>query len=346
MRRYRRADWANLLLRWLAVVGLASLGLVGAVPSPQDPLLQADEALQRALTARPAERKVYLERAKRALASLPHEARMPLERLLQDAQTSGTQDKLQAARASIRSYLEALAPSPAPDSARVKQQLNAIFAEPDMFVPSKSWLERLSEAVRRGIEAFFRWLARVLGGLFRTAAPGSGVFAQWLVLVLLVLTLALVISYLISRLQFPARVRAALPAEHEALPDARAMSASEWQALARQLANAGNWLLATRAYYLGILRLLHEGKLLEYDPALTNWEHLQRLRQPPLLPSPAPAAGDSVLREETYHLLRPLTLRFDALRYGGATPDEQTFRAFESAFETLQARLRSHAVAA
>ncbi|MDW8107902.1 MAG: DUF4129 domain-containing protein [Armatimonadota bacterium] len=332
-------------MRWLAVMVLGLLCSAWASP-PQEALLQADEALRRALSARPAERKTHLERAKRALASLPYETRMPLEQLLQDAQTSSNPDKLQAARASIRSYLDALAPSPAPDSTRVKQQLNAIFAEPDMFVPPKSWLERLGEAVQRGIEAFFRWLARVFGGLFGTAAPGSGVFAQWFVIVLLVLILALAISYLISRLQFPARVRAALPAEHEALPDARAMSASEWQALARQLANAGNWLLATRAYYLGILRLLHEGKLLEYDPALTNWEHLQRLRQPPLLPSPAPAAGDSVLREETYHLLRPLTLRFDALRYGGATPDEQTFRAFESAFETLQARLRSHAVAA
>lgn len=224
--------------------------------------------------------------------------------------------------------------------------MNAIFAEPDMFVPPKSWLERLGEAVQRGIEAFFRWLARVFGGLFGTAAPGSGVFAQWFVIVLLVLILALAISYLISRLQFPARVRAALPAEHEALPDARAMSASEWQALARQLQMraTGCWRhgLITWASYACCTRgncwsMTPPSRIGNICSGSANPRYSPPLPLPPVI---------SVLREETYHLLRPLTLRFDALRYGGATPDEQTFRAFESAFETLQARLRSHAVAA
>lgn len=347
MRYCKRASRANLHPRWLIVAGFALLGwALWAAPSPQEALQQAEKALQRALSASPTERKVYVERARRALAPLPHETRAPLEQLLQDAQSRGSQDKLRAAHASVRSYLETLAPSPAPNSAQVKRQLDRTFAEPDMFVPPKSWAERLSEAVQRGIEAFFRRLAHVFGGLFGTTAHGSGLLSQWIAIVLLVLVLASAFAYLLTQLRFPARGRVSFPAGHEAFSDARVMSAVEWQALARQLANAGDWLLATRAYYLGILRLLHEGKLLEYDPALTNWEHLQRLRRPPLLPSPAPAASSSALQEEAYRLLHPLTLRFDALWYGRATPDEQTFRAFESAFETLQARLRSHAGAA
>jgi len=87
---------------------------------------------------------------------------------------------------------------------------------------------------------------------------------------------------------------------------------------------------------------------LDYDPALTNWEHLQRLRQPlpfRLAPSPAPLP-DPALREEAYRALYPLTLQFDALWYGGMTPDETIYRHFEDSFEMLLRRLEANAVPA
>ena len=317
---------------------------------PAGALLEAERALEAASRARPADRKVFVQRAQRALASLPQEAREPLEALLDEAATDGDLSDIARARRSIRAYRESLAPSPtlspAPD--RVKQQLDAIFAEPNMQIPPKSLMERLSEAFLNAVETVVRWLSRLFGGLGGVGGGGLAPILQWFVIVLLVLTIALAVSYIAGRVQFRRRARTT-PAALDALPDdARTLSAREWRELARRLAYEGNWQQASRAYYLGTLRLLHEAKLLDYDPALTNWEHLQRLRQPPLaalLPSPAPLP-DPALREEAYQQLRPITLLFDSIWYGGMTPDEATYRQFEAAFDALYRRLEAHAVPA
>jgi len=317
---------------------------------PADALLEAERALEAASRARPADRKVFVQRAQRALASLPQEAREPLEALLDEAATDGDLSDLARARRSIRAYRESLAPSPTPSPTpdRVKQQLDAIFAEPDMQIPPKSLMERLSEAFLNALETVVRWLNRLFGGLGGFGGGGLGQFLQWFVIVLLVLTLALAVSYIAGRVQFRRRARTTFAAL-DALPDdARTLSAREWRELARRLAYEGNWQQASRAYYLGTLRLLHEAKLLDYDPALTNWEHLQRLHQPPLaalLPSPTPLP-DPALREEAYQQLRPITLLFDSIWYGGMTPDEATCRQFEAAFDALYRRLEAHAVPA
>jgi len=317
---------------------------------PAHALLEAERALEAASRARPADRKVFVQRAQRALASLPQEAREPLEALLDEAATDGDLSDIARARRTVRAYRETLAPSPTPSPApdHVKQQLDAIFAEPDMQIPPKSLMERLSEAFLNAVETVVRWLSRLFGGLGGFGGGGLGQFLQWFVIVLLVLTLALAVSYIAGRVQFRRRARASLAAL-DALPDdARSLSALEWRELARRLAYEGDWQQASRAYYLGTLRLLHEAKLLDYDPALTNWEHLQRLRQPPLaalLPSPAPLP-DPALREEAYQQLRPITLLFDSIWYGGMTPDEATYRQFEAAFDALYRRLEAHAVPA
>ena len=317
---------------------------------PAGALIQAERALDAASRARPADRKVFIQQAQRALAPLPQESREPLEALLDEAATNGDLSDIARARRSIRAYRESLAPFPTPFPApdRVKQQLDAIFAEPDMQIPPKSLMERLSEAFLNALETVVRWLSRLFGGLGGFGGGGLGQFLQWFVIVLLVLTLALAVSYIAGRVQFRRRARTTLAAL-DALPDdARTLSAREWRELARRLAYEGNWQQASRAYYLGTLRLLHEAKLLDYDPALTNWEHLQWLRQPPLaalLPSLAPLP-DPALREEAYQQLRPITLLFDSIWYGGMTPDEATYRQFEAAFDALYRRLEAHAVPA
>jgi hypothetical protein len=317
---------------------------------PADALLEAERALEAASRARPADRKVFVQQAQRALAPLPQAAREPLEALLDEAATNGDLSDIARARRSLQAYRESLAPFPTPPPApdRVKQQLDAIFAEPNMQIPPKSLTERLSEAFLNAVETVVRWLSRLFGGLGGVGGGGLAPILQWFVIVLLVLTLALAVSYIAGRVQFRRRARTTLAAL-DALPDdARTLSAREWRELARRLAYEGNWQQASRAYYLGTLRLLHEAKLLDYDPALTNWEHLQRLRQPPLaalLPSLAPLP-DPALREEAYQQLRPITLLFDSIWYGGMTPDEATYRQFEAAFDALYRRLEAHAVPA
>lgn len=317
---------------------------------PADALLEAERALEAASRARPADRKVFVQQAQRALAPLPQESREPLEALLDEAATNGDLSDIARARRSLQAYRESLAPAPTPSPApdHVKQQLDAIFAEPDMQIPPKSLMERLSEAFLNAVETVVRWLSRLFGGLGGVGGGGLAPILQWFVIVLLVLTIALAVSYIAGRVQFRRRARTTLAAL-DALPDdARTLSAREWRELARRLAYEGNWQQASRAYYLGTLRLLHEAKLLDYDPALTNWEHLQRLRQPPLaalLLSPTPLP-DPALREEAYQQLRPITLLFDSIWYGGMTPDEATYRQFEAAFETLYRRLEARAVPA
>jgi len=344
MRRYSGASRA---CSWVGVALLVACMWAG---EPADALRQAERALETASHARPADRKVFIQQAKRALAPLPQESREPLEALLDEAATDGDLSDIARARRSIRAYHEALAPSPTPSPApdRIKQQLDTIFAEPDMQIPPKSLMERLSEAFLNAVEKVVRWLSRLFGGLGGVGGGGLAPLLQWFVIVLLVLTLALAVSYLAGRVQFRRRAREPRSAL-DALPDdARTLSAREWRELARRLAYEGNWQQASRAYYLGMLRLLHEAKLLDYDPALTNWEHLQRLRQPPLaalLPSPAPLP-DPALREEAYQHLRPVTRLFDSIWYGGMPPDEATYRQFEAAFDALYRRLEAHAVPA
>lgn len=323
------------------------LCVVAFAAEPRAALLQARDALEQAL-ARPAERKLFLQRAENALAPLPSETRTPLQQQIADAAASGKCEDIRRARRSVEAYLRSLVPSPAPNPDAVKAQLNAIFAEPDMYVPPKSLLERLSEAFLRALEVFFDWLRRIFRGLGAPRLGGLEPFLQWFVIVLLVLTIGLAASYLLGRVRLSRKPKPPALAAPDAFADARAMGALEWRELARRLAFEGNWQLAARAYYLGLLRLLHEARLLDYDPALTNWEHLQRLRLPPLprlTPSPAPLP-DPALREEAYQTMRPLTLQFDALWYGGAALNEGIYREFENAFETLYRRLQPYAVSA
>ncbi|GIV05175.1 MAG: hypothetical protein KatS3mg016_0750 [Fimbriimonadales bacterium] len=317
---------------------------------PGDALLQAQVALEQARRARPTDRKVFLQEAKRALASLPTEARESLEKQIEEVSKSSDLASIERALSSVKAYRETLEPSPSPSPApqAVKTQLERIFAEPDMQVPPKSLLERASEVFLQAIESLVRWVQRLLGGAGLRRLGGLEPFLQWFVIVLLVLTIGLAVSYLMGRVRLSRRARSTPLPLDEAFRDARSMSALEWRELARRFAFEKNWQLAARACYLGILRLLHETRLLDYDPALTNWEHLQRLRQPPLprfATSPAPLP-DPALREEAYTVLHPLTLQFDALWYGGITPDDRIYRQFEESFETLLRRLEAYAIPA
>lgn len=344
MRCYSRAS------RALSVLGAALLCVMVWAADLWDSLQEADRALQEASRARPADRKVFLKRAERALAPLSSEARQPLQDLLTEAAASGELADIARAQRSLRAYNETLEPPPAQPSTAVSvhQQLEAIFAEPDMQIPPKSLMERLLEAFTNGLEAFLRWLSRLFGGLGGARGGGLAPLMQWIVITLLVLTIALAISYLATRVRFRRRARAPFGAL-DALPDdARVLPSHEWRQQAQRLAAEGKWQLAARAYYLGTLRLLQEAKLLDYDPALTNWEHLQRLRQPPLaavfpISTPLP---DPNLREEAYHQLRPLTQLFDSLWYGRTNADEAIYHQFEAGFETLYRRLEAHAVPA
>lgn len=326
---------------------------VAFAAEPREALLRAQTALEQAQRARHVDRKVFLQEAKRVIASLPPEARDNLEKQIEDASRSNDLVSIERALSSVKAYRKTIEPPPSPSPApeAVKAQLEQIFTEPDMQVPPKSLLERASEAFLQALESLIRWVRwvqRLFGGVGIGRLGGLDPFLQWLVIVLLVLTIGMAASYLIGRMRLSRRASNTPLSPFEVFRDARSISALEWRELARRLAFERNWQLAARAYYLGILRLLHEARVLNYDPALTNWEHLQQLHQPSPLrfaPSPAPLP-DPALCEEAYKVLHPLTLLFDALWYGGMTPDERVYRQFEESFETLLRRLEARAVPA
>ncbi|MEN3000840.1 MAG: DUF4129 domain-containing protein [Armatimonadota bacterium] len=320
----------------LAQVSLL-LCLMGWAQQPiASTLEEVERLLERAQAARGVERQRLIERAHRAISSLPAAVREPLEGPLQRARMGDDKGALQQARRAIESYQATLSSDfPAPNPTSVRAQLDAIFAEPDMQPPPKPLIERIREVIAKGLEAFFRWLVRLLGGLGGAGAGGWGVIVQWVIIALLVLLIAFGASYLVGHLEWRRRQRAPMAITPEQMVDARLLSAAEWRVLAHQLLAQGEWRAAVRAFYLGLLRLLHEARLLDYDPAHTNWEHLMRLRAAHL-PDPA-------TREQAYQLLQPLTLRFDYLWYGNEPATSEDVQQFEQAFEALSRTVRTHA---
>ncbi len=314
---------------WIACAAFAQPGI-------DQRLQSAEESLQLALRAPQAQRQLHLQQAIQSLQALPPDARTPLESALQQAQKSLAQEDIQKALESVRAYQAVAKPlDSAPNPQQVRAQLERIYAEPGMQMPPKSLFERLAEPIQR----FFDWLGRILQRLFGRIPLGArlGTPAQVVVIAMLVIAIAFFASYLVGRVQIRRPASGGVQHAEELFRDARVMSASEWRALANQLASEGQYRLAVRALYLGLLRLLHEHRLLDYDPALTNWEHLERLRSfPPLVEGASPSTE---LRHYAYQAMRAPTLRFDQLWYGHqpATPDD--IQQLDSLFGEFQRRL-------
>jgi hypothetical protein len=324
-------------MRGCLLILLGMLLWVGCAQEPvPNALARAERLIQQAQRVQGVKRQRLLEQARKSLSALPAEVRAPIEQHLNRARLGGGQGAMRSALREIESYRATFSgDSPALNPDQVRTQLQRIFAEPDMQPPPKPLYERISEAVGRVLSGFFRWLSRVLGGLGGAGTGGWGVIVQWVIIAILVLLIAFGASYLLGRLEWRRVRRAPTPLSPEELLDARLLASAEWRALAQQLLAQGEMRLAARALYLGLLRLLHEARLLDYDPARTNWEHLMHLR--------SPALPDPSTREQAYRLLQPLTLRFDYLWYGSDTTTEQDVRQFEAAFETLSRTVRHDA---
>ncbi len=314
------------LRAWVLILclGLISLAFAADVRSA---LEQAESLARQARSASQAQRDKLLERAKNALNPLSPEARAPLEVLLDDAKRSDS--ALEQALSTLESYREVLEPY-SHDFSReaVRQQVEAIYAEPDMQIPDEPWLARIGRLLNQMLEQVIRWIMSLLGGL-GGAGGGAGVVAQWIVIALLIALLGLLISYVANYYQQRPRRTQRTAIDISEIQDARVLTADEWAQLAQQLANEGNLKGSVRALYLGLLRLLSEHRVLEYDPARTNWEHLQQLR----------AQTDRTY----YQTMAPLTLRFDLLWYGGVDAERADYQQFEEAFRTLTARLSQNA---
>ena len=87
-----------------------------------------------------------------------------------------------------------------------------------------------------------------------------------------------------------------------------------WAALADELAARGQYREAVRGLYLAALSKLHREGALDYDPSLSNWDHVRRYKGPPPWKPP----------------FRELTLRFDFVFYGNVGGTAEGYRDFRA----------------
>lgn len=293
------------------------------------PLAQdASRSLQQAVETEGRLRARHIHETLRSLNKMPQHVRKPLIESMKEAQ--GITDAKEQARElrqvlrQIETHREVMGwqpPTPL-DINRTAKQLETIYASPELQPPPKNFIQRFFEWMGRGLETLLDALGKLLGRPRMGAAPTwLSLYGQWIVLGALILLAALGGAYVLNRLEWRRGKRVKTEVEVETIEDARVLTGDEWQQTARQLAAQGEYRLAIRAIYLGILRTMDQKGWLHYEPTLTNWEHIAKLRR-----------GDHAHLHEK---VRPATMDFDHIWYGERTAGEQEFQRFLEVYDSL-----------
>ena len=148
-------------------------------------------------------------------------------------------------------------------------------------------LERIARAISDALEWLGEKLGRVLewllGFLPRRMKPDSGnPVSRWIVFAIvgaIVLIVVLLAINVLRRSRAPARdaVEASAPLGSRADEDPLSRGASEWERYAAQLAAAGKFREAIRAWYHAVLVTCYAGCILHFRKGRTNWEYLASL---------------------------------------------------------------------
>jgi len=210
---------------------------------------------------------------------------------------------------------------------RLRDRLAAVRAEMEpgrrdgaAGPPPDRWREKLADVLSRPeftkrpleaslMERALNWLRDKLGSLFpERAQKALGSIGRWVVYALAGVAIMLVLIVLV-RAALPLLRREALrPGGGPAPGHARPETPETLLALADARARAGDSRGAVQALFRWLLLCLHQGGRLDYDPALTNREHLARLKM------------DGALRAAFEDLSGRFELAWYALRPVG--PDE------------------------
>jgi hypothetical protein len=221
------------------------------------------------------------------------------------------QPDLPAITARLGAILDALAQPPSAAPADARERLAQLLDKP----PFKRSEE---DAQPTWLRDFLDWLGRALEQILRpigrAAAVGGNTIAWAIGIVGLGLLLG-VIAYMLRGLRRGMVADAQI--DHDPEANLTAKTALDQ---ADGLARGGDYRTAVRYLYLSALLWLDERNVLRYDRALTNREHLDRVRENPALRA----------------RLAPIVDTFDRVWYGHISIDADAFAAYQEQIEALR----------
>ena len=178
--------------------------------------------------------------------------------------------RLQAVRAELSvAEAPAAAATDHPTPPDWRERLTTILQSPEF---------KKREAQESLLEQFLKWLLDKLGSLFPAgAAQAVGSVARWVVYALAGLALLALLTLLL-RVVWPFLQRERKGIAQTAAEKPAADSPETLLALAETRRRAGDLRGAIQALFRWLLVTMHRAGRLEYDPALTNREHVARLK--------------------------------------------------------------------
>lgn len=164
----------------------------------------------------------------------------------------------------------------------------------------ENWLFRRRPQIGEPPNWFFQWLGDLFKGI--AALPWNAIWAAILVILALLL-LRLALKYL----RAPALGRQAPRAAggDGVIADALAHDAASLREEGLRLLARGERRAALRAFYVGMLSVLHRKRVLALEPPKTNWEHVEKLKP----------------RADLHAAIVPHTRAFDFAWYGRRDPE-------------------------
>lgn len=308
---------------------LLGLWLTGYTQPDVLPFVQdASRSLQQAVETEGRLRDRHIREALQSLNKMPQPVRKPLVESIKDARgitnVKEQSKELRQVLRQVESHREVMEwqPSTPLDIERTTKQLEVIYASPELQPPPKTFIQRFFEWMGRGLESLFEALGKLIGRPRLGSTPTwLSLYGQWIVIGILILLAALGGAYVVNKLEWKRGRRAKVEVDVETIEDARVLTGDEWRQTAQQLALQGEYRLAVRAIYLGMLRTMDQNGWLHYEPTLTNWEHMAKLR--------------SGAHSHLYEKMRPVTMDFDHIWYGERAAGEWEFQQFLEVYDSL-----------
>ncbi|MBI2932711.1 MAG: DUF4129 domain-containing protein [Planctomycetes bacterium] len=248
-----------------------------------------------------------------------------------------------AARGGLNSLIQALGAldatsPPAPDHAhlerlRRRQTPGEIRSGGELPQAPESLMERLRALIRdlaAALERLWRFILELFSSKPDPDAP-SGIQGGVIILVIaIVLALGLTALFVfLKRRRMPSGelLGSSAPAARVADEDPLSRGASEWERLALEMAKAGRFREAVRAWYHAVLVTLFEAGAAHYRKGRTNWEYAYAL-------SPAVAWRASFVEA---------TRQFEREWYGGRATAADAAEDFAGLAQKLLRSVRSEA---